>query len=122
MPLITLWVPSSPSKLIPVKSTLVAFHSCTFSALELNYDTHDKELLAIFEAFHVWQRQHLGCDTGVGHTVVLWSWVTQVQVWFQISRPKATPQPIIMVSWVLDRSQAQFIVHNFFIFLFIFFV
>ena len=32
----------------------VAFHSCTFSALELNYDTHDKELLAIFEAFHVW--------------------------------------------------------------------
>ena len=32
----------------------VAFHSCTFSALELNYDTHNKELLAIFEAFCVW--------------------------------------------------------------------
>jgi len=26
-------------------------HSWTFSALELNYDVHDKELLAIFEAF-----------------------------------------------------------------------
>ena len=29
----------------------VAFHSHTFSTPELNYDTHDKELLAIFEAF-----------------------------------------------------------------------
>jgi len=34
---------------------LVAFHSRTFSALELNYDVHDKELLAIFEAFKIWQ-------------------------------------------------------------------
>ena len=32
----------------------VAFHSCTFTAAELNYDTHDKELLAIFEAFKIW--------------------------------------------------------------------
>jgi len=29
----------------------IAFHSQTFSALELNYSVHDKELLAIFEAF-----------------------------------------------------------------------
>ena len=33
----------------------VAFHSQTFTALELNYDTHNKELLAIFEAFRVWR-------------------------------------------------------------------
>jgi len=33
----------------------VAFHSWTFSAPELNYDVHDKELLAIFEAFKMWQ-------------------------------------------------------------------
>ena len=32
----------------------VAFHSRTFSAPELNYDTHNKKLLAIFEAFRVW--------------------------------------------------------------------
>jgi len=33
----------------------VAFHSHTFTAAELNYDTHNKELLAIFEAFKIWQ-------------------------------------------------------------------
>ena len=29
----------------------IAFHSWTFSSAELNYDVHDKELLAIYEAF-----------------------------------------------------------------------
>src|SRR5882724_1814044 len=33
----------------------IAFHSRTFSAPELNYNVHDKELLAIFEAFKCWQ-------------------------------------------------------------------
>jgi len=32
----------------------IAFHSRTFSAPELNYDVHNKELLAIFEAFKIW--------------------------------------------------------------------
>ena len=32
---------------------LVAFHFHTFTAVELNYDTYDKELLAIFEAFKI---------------------------------------------------------------------
>ena len=36
----------------------IAFHSCSFNSAELNYDTHDKELLAIFEAFKHW-RQYL---------------------------------------------------------------
>ena len=33
----------------------VAFHSRTFTTAELNYDIHDKKLLAIFEAFKIWQ-------------------------------------------------------------------
>ena len=33
----------------------VAFYSRTLTAPELNYDTHDKELLAIFEAFKSWR-------------------------------------------------------------------
>ena len=32
----------------------VAFHSRSFNPTKLNYDTHDKELLAIFEAFKHW--------------------------------------------------------------------
>jgi len=33
---------------------LVAFHSCTFTVVELIYNTHNKKLLAIFEAFKIW--------------------------------------------------------------------
>jgi len=33
----------------------VVFHSCTFTTVELNYNTYDKKLLAIFEAFKIWQ-------------------------------------------------------------------
>ena len=32
----------------------VVFYFCTFTIAELNYDTYDKELLAIFEAFKIW--------------------------------------------------------------------
>ena len=32
----------------------VAFRSHTFTVAELSYNTHDKELLAIFEAFKIW--------------------------------------------------------------------
>jgi len=33
----------------------IVFHSRTFSATEVNYDIHDKELLAIFKAFRKWR-------------------------------------------------------------------
>jgi len=33
----------------------VTFYSHTFTVAELNYDIHDKELLAIFETFKIWQ-------------------------------------------------------------------
>jgi len=34
---------------------LVTFYSYTFTMVKLNYDIYNKELLAIFEAFKVWQ-------------------------------------------------------------------
>ena len=34
---------------------LVAFHSCTFTIVKLNYNIYNKESLAIFEAFKIWQ-------------------------------------------------------------------
>ena len=33
----------------------VAFYSYNFTVAELNYDIYNKELLAIFEAFKIWQ-------------------------------------------------------------------
>jgi len=36
------------------KVYLVAFHSCLFKAMELNYNIYNKELLIMFEAFHTW--------------------------------------------------------------------
>jgi RNase H-like domain found in reverse transcriptase len=36
------------------KIYLVTYLSRTFSDTELNYDTHDKELMAIYEAFKAW--------------------------------------------------------------------
>ena len=33
------------------KLHLVAFHSCKFDAAEINYEIHDKELLAILDSF-----------------------------------------------------------------------
>ena len=43
----------------------VAFHSRTFSGPELNYDTHDKELLAIFDAFRIWRHYLEGSATPI---------------------------------------------------------
>ena len=34
---------------------LIVFHSCTFTVAKLNYNIHDKKLLAIFKAFKIWQ-------------------------------------------------------------------
>jgi len=71
-PILTYWVPdaqlvmetnASDYALATILSIMtkdneiypVAFHSRTFSAPELNYDVHNKELLAIFEAFKIWR-------------------------------------------------------------------
>ena len=41
----------------------ITFHSWTFNSVELNYNVHDKELLAIFEAFKIWQHYLEGSPT-----------------------------------------------------------
>ena len=43
----------------------IAFHSQTFTPSELNYDVHDKESLAIFEAFKIWRHYLKGSPTPV---------------------------------------------------------
>ena len=42
---------------------LVAFHSWTFKDAETNYNIHDKELMAIYDAFKQWQHYLEGAST-----------------------------------------------------------
>ena len=44
---------------------LLAFLSRTFTAPELNYNVYNKELLAIYEAFHAWRH----CLEGSSHPI-----------------------------------------------------
>jgi len=43
----------------------VTFHSRTFKMAECNYDVHDKELCAIYEAFQRWRHYLEGSSTPV---------------------------------------------------------
>ena len=43
----------------------VAFHSQTFKDAETNYDIHDKELMAIYDAFKRWQHYLEGAGTPI---------------------------------------------------------
>jgi len=65
----------------------VAFHSCTFTAAELNYDTHNKELLTIFEAFKIWQHYLEGLaypiDVVTDHKNLEYFSTTKVLTWRQ---------------------------------------
>ena len=71
-PILEQWIPGSPLivetntsnyALGAILSTIydannevhpITFHSRTFTSMELNYDVHNKELLAIFKAFKCW--------------------------------------------------------------------
>src|SRR5882672_11532240 len=41
------------------------FHSRTLSPTELNYNTYDKELLAVYELFKVWRHYLEGCSHSI---------------------------------------------------------
>ena len=43
----------------------VAFHSYTFTVVELNYNTYDKKLLAIFKTFKIWRH----CLEGLAYSI-----------------------------------------------------
>ena len=42
---------------------LIPFHSQTFNSAELNYNVYNKELMAIFKTFKVWQHYLKGSPT-----------------------------------------------------------
>ena len=66
---------------------LVTFHSCTFTIVELNYNTYDKELLAIFEAFKIWWHYLKGLvypiDIVTDHKNLKYFSTTKILIWRQ---------------------------------------
>ena len=67
---------------------LVAFHSHTFTVAKLNYDTYDKELLVIFEAFKIWQHYLEGpaypIDVIIDHKNLEYFSITKMLTWRQV--------------------------------------
>ena len=65
----------------------VIFHFYNFTAVELNYDIHDKELLAIFEAFKIWQHYIKGLaypiDVVMDHKNLEYFSTTKILIWRQ---------------------------------------
>ena len=65
----------------------VAFHSHTFTVVELNYDIHNKKLLTIFEAFKIWQHFLEGLaypiDIVMDHKNLEYSSTTKMLTWRQ---------------------------------------
>ena len=70
------------------KVHLVAFHSRTFTAAELNYNTYDKKLLAIFKAFKIWWHYLEGLaypiDIVMDHKNLEYFSTTKVLIWRQV--------------------------------------
>ena len=66
----------------------VTFHSYTFTIIELNYDIHNKELLAIFEAFKIWQHYLEGLAYFINivtdHKNLKYFSTTKVLTWKQV--------------------------------------
>ena len=66
----------------------VAFHSCNFTIVELNYDIYDKELLAIFKAFKIWWYYLKGLaypiDIVIDHKNLEYFSTTKMLTWRQV--------------------------------------
>ena len=66
---------------------LVIFYSCTFTMVELNYNTYNKELLAIFEAFKIWwyylESLAYPIDIVIDHKNLEYFSTTKVLIWKQ---------------------------------------
>ena len=65
----------------------VDFHSCTFTVVELNYNIYNKKLIAIVEAFKIWQHYLEGLaysiDIVTDHKNLEYFSTTKVLTWRQ---------------------------------------
>jgi len=79
----------------------VAFHFHTFTIVELNYDMHDKELLAIFEAFKIWRHYLEGpaypIDIVTDHKNLEYFSTTKILTWKQVQWSKYLSQDNLVI-------------------------
>jgi RNase H-like domain found in reverse transcriptase len=74
----------------------ITFHSRTFTAPKLNYDVHDKELLAIYKAFWIWRHYLEGPSTPIDiitdHKNLEYFTTTMLLTWRQVGWSKYLSQ------------------------------
>jgi len=70
----------------------ITFHSHTVIVVELNYNTHNKELLAIFEAFKIWwhylEDLAYPIDIVMDHKNLKYFSTTKILTWRQVQWPE----------------------------------
>ncbi|KIN98972.1 hypothetical protein M404DRAFT_30934 [Pisolithus tinctorius Marx 270] len=97
---------------------LVTFYSWTLSVLEFNYNNHDKELLAIFEAFQAWRHYLEGAplpiDVVTDHKNLEYFSTSKVLTCQQAQWSKYLSQFNLVIHFCLerDRGYAQANPHN----------
>ena len=66
----------------------VVLYSHTFTMVELNYDTHDKELLVIFKAFKIWwyylESSAYFINIVTDHKNIEYFFITKILTWRQV--------------------------------------
>jgi len=90
---------------------MIAFLSCTFTLTELNYDIHDKELLAIFEAFKKWRHYLEGSALPVnvvtGHKNLVYFSTTKILTQRQACWSEFLAQFNMVIRFRLERLGAK---------------
>ena len=79
----------------------IAYHSRKFNKHEINYEIHDKELLAIVSAFKTWRRYLEGAQ----HRVLIYTDHRNLE-WFASNKPLNRRQP----RWALELDGFDFVV------------
>lgn len=89
----------------------IAFHSRTLHSAELNYDTHNKELLAIFEAFTIWRHYLEGSPTPVDvvtdHKNLEYFSTTKILTWRQVCWSEYLSAFNMVISFRLGKLGAK---------------
>lgn len=90
---------------------LVTFHSCIFKAVKLNYDTYDKELLVVFEAFHIWchylEKSEILIDVIMDHKNLKYFLTTKILFYYQARWSEFLSQFNLIICFYLGHLESK---------------